>query len=466
MEYTIEESRRTPVAADVDVVVVGGGPAGTAAAIQAARRGASVVLLEQSGMLGGVATAGLMSHWTGESRGGLYEEILDRSVAMEALWGVPPTPGTSVVSMGPHGDQRQLINHEVLRSVLLQMCAEAKVDVRLYTFSSCPILEGPSSAPRIRGVIAESKTGRQAFRAKVVIDASGDGDIAAQAGVPFVKGREYDGKMQPMTNMLKVGGVDTSVVRYVPGFEDSYDIPAGDLQTVARKRIPYPAGHVLIYPTTLPGTVVLNMTNCVKVDGTRAEDLVKAEMTCRSQIPEILAFLRAEVPGFAGAYLIQSASSIGVRETRHFSGEATLTERDIAEARIFDDWVVARAHFNFDVHNLEGSGLDETGVQKKFRQRRGYTIPYGCFVPKVVDGLLLAGRCISGTHMAHSSYRVMPICANMGQAVGVAAALCAATGTTPRALSAASVQAVMRELGVNPEDPVEVTPTQVPAFGG
>jgi len=468
MEYEIEAERSTPVAAEVDVLVVGGGPAGCAAAIQAARRGAKTVLIEQSGMLGGVATAGLMSHWTGETRGGIYEEILDRCQALEAAWGVAADRGSAAGAdaMGPHGERRQLINHEILRSVLLDLCAEAKVDVRLYTFASCPIVETSGGAPRIRGVVAESKTGRRAFRARVVVDASGDGDMAAQAGAPFVKGREYDGKMQPMTSMLKVGGVDTSAVRYVPGFEDSYAIPAGDLQTVARSRIPYPAGHVLIYPTSLPGTVVLNMTNCVKVDGTQAEDLVRAEATCRSQIKPILDFLRAEVPGFSQAYLIQSASMIGVRETRHFLGEATLTERDIAEARVFDDWVVARAHFNFDVHNLEGAGLDETGVQKGFRQRRGYTIPYGCFVPKKVDGLLIAGRCISGTHMAHASYRVMPICANMGQAVGVAAAICAATGAQPRALPAKAVQAVMLELGVNPEDPVPVEAKAAPAFGG
>ena len=390
MEYIIEPEQKIPVALDVDVVVAGGGPAGAAAAIQAGRRGASVALIEQSGMLGGVATAGLMSHWTGETRGGIYEEILDRCAEREAAWNGSILPGRALetgASMGQHGEGRQLINHEVLRSVLLDMCAEAKVDVRMYSFASAPVMRAaaPGSAARIEGVIVQSKSGREAFRAKVVVDASGDGDIAAAAGAPFIKGREYDGKMQPMTDMLKVGGVDTSKVRYVPGFEDSYPISAGDLQTVARTRIPYPAGHVLIYPTSLPGTVVLNMTNCVKVDGTKAEDLVRGEQTCRSQIEPIIAFLRAEVPGFEKAYLIQSPAMIGVRETRHFQGEQTISEKDIMEARIFDDWVVARAHFNFDVHNMEGAGLDESGVQKKFGQRRGYTIPQE---PFILDPLL------------------------------------------------------------------------------
>jgi len=471
MDYINEGERRIPVAARVDVVVVGGGPAGTAAAVQAGRRGASVVLIEQSGMLGGVATAGLMSHWTGETRGGIYEEILDRCMALEQSWGVVADPVTTegADGMGTHGNRRQLINHEVLRSVLLEMCEEARVDVRLYSFASAPVMEAPATSganPRIRGVITESKSGREAFLGRVTIDASGDGDMAAAAGAPFIKGREYDGKMQPMTDMLKVGGVDTDRVQYAPGFEDTYQIPAGDLQTVARTRIPYPAGHVLIYPTSLPGTVVLNMTNCIKVDGTKAADLVRAERTCRSQIRPIIEFMRAEVPGFEKAYLIQSSSAIGVRETRHFSGEATLNEKDILEARIFDDWVVARAHFNFDVHNLEGAGLDETGAQQKFLQRRGYTIPYGCFLPKKVDGLLIAGRCISGTHMAHSSYRVMPICANMGQAVGIAAAFAAASGIEPRAVGVPNIQAVLRDLGVDPEATVEVARKERAGFGG
>lgn len=445
MEYITEPSRRVPLVADCDVLVAGGGPSGVAAAVQAARLGASTVLVERSGMLGGVATSGLMSHWTGNTRGGIYEEILERS---------SDRPKDRSHAVGDHGEARQLIDHERLRSALIAMCDEAKVETRLYTLASAPIMgrAAEGEGERVEGLFAEAKEGRVAIRSRVLVDASGDGDVAAAAGVPFSKGREADGKMQPLTDMLKLGGVDTARVRFVPGFEESYPIDSGDLQTVARAHIPWPAGHVLIYPGTAPGTVVLNMTNCVDADGTRSGDLTAAERTCRSQIGPILDFLRASVPGFEGAFLIQSSSQIGVRETRHFQGLSTLNERDILEARVFEDWVVARAHFNFDVHNLGGAGLDPTGVQKKFRQERGYTIPYGCLVPVSVDGLLLAGRIISGTHLAHSSYRVMPICANIGQAAGVAAALCSREGVEPRRLEVRKIQAALRGLGVGPEE--------------
>ncbi len=133
-----------------------------------------------------------------------------------------------------------------------------------------------------------------------------------------------------------------------------------------------------------------------------------------------------------------------------FKGEYTLTEEDILEAKVFDDWVVAKAHFNFDVHNLSGSGLDETGVQKHFSQKGGYTIPYRCFIPKTVENLYLAGRNISGTHKAYSNFRVMPICILMGQAVGTAAALCVQRDAKPRQLEINSLQEMLKSQGIEP----------------
>jgi hypothetical protein len=436
-EFIVEPERRTPVAARVDVLVAGAGPAGFAAAVSAARQGAKVLLVEQSGAVGGVATNGLMSHWTGRTEGGMYEEILRRSAPLISAVAAPSNE---------HIRPRQIIDHEGLKTLMLEMLSEAGVRLRLYTFASAPLMEGD----RVRGCFVESKAGREVISARITVDATGDGDVAARAGAAYIVGRETDQRMQPASLMLKVGGVDTSRVSYVCGFEDDWQVPAGSIQALAKARLPAPAGHVLIYPGSQPGSVVLNMTNATGIDGTDPESMTAGELTCRRQIGPILEFLREVAPGFERCYLIAASASLGVRETRHFRGMKTITERDIADARVFEDWVVARAHFNFDVHNITGSGLDVSGAQRGFTQQKGYTIPYGCLVPERIDGLLFAGRNISGTHLAHSNYRVMPICANIGQAAGVAAAICAARNIEPRTLDPATVQAVLRASGIDP----------------
>ena len=435
MNYYTEPAKQIPIKQTVDVLVVGGGPAGVATAIAAARMGVKTLLIEQTGAVGGVATTGLMSHWTGATEGPLYEEILQRAQDTEKDWNYF---GDKVL----HG--KRIINPEKLKLVLLEMLFEAGAQVQLYTFASGAIME----ANCITGVIIESKSGREAIQAKVIVDASGDGDIAAKAGAEFVKGRATDGKMQPATLMFKVAGVDMARAVFPGEFEDDFEVPAGKLQELGRQHLAFPNGHVLLYPSTLPGVVTVNMTHCLNVDGTNAADLTRAEFECRRQIPGIIAFLRQYVPGFEQCCLLATASVIGIRETRHFIGEATITEKDIEQARLFDDWLVTRAHFNFDVHGLTGPGLDETGSQKGFTQPQKYTIPKGCFLPQKIDGLLLAGRNISGTHLAHSNFRVMPICVNMGQGVGVLAALSVRQEKTPRQVNVKEVQKILLAQGV------------------
>lgn len=427
-----EPAREIPVTAETDVLVVGGGPAGFCAALSAAREGTKTMLVEQAGDLGGVSTTGLMSHWTGMTKGGMFQEIIDQTTVAYTPVDHPYYP---------------LINHEYLKTWMLETLLNAGVRLRLYTHAVDVVMDGT----RIRGIVTESKDGRQAIFSKLVMDCSGDGDIAARAGAEYVLGRETDGMMQPMTLMLQLGGVDRSRITYVTEFEKDWLLPQGSLQALAREHLSAPMGHVLIYPTVYPGCVILNMTNCTLVDGTKAEDLTKAQALCRRQIKQIVGFLKDYVPGFENAYPIKTASSIGVRETRHFIGEKIITEQDIAQARVFDDWAVANLHFNFDVHGLTGAGMDATGQQDAFDQKKGYTIPYGCFVPKKIDGMLIAGRNISGTHLAHSNYRAMPICANMGQAAGVAAAICIRQAISPRNLDVRLLQKRMRELGVSPD---------------
>ena len=431
MFYT-EQPKEIPVYDQVDVLVLGAGPAGVGAALSAARQGAKTLLVEQMGDVGGIATSGLMSHWTGNTRGGIYEEILNRSADL---------PDSA--DYGFNGSPRQIINPEHLKTALLEMLQEAGVDLLLYTFVCLPIME----EKRVKGVIVENKSGRQAIFAKIVIDCTGDGDIAARAGAAYRKGREEDGAMQPVSLMFKIGGVDYTKAVFPGKFEDYIQIPKWEIHALGKQNLPFPAGHVLLYRTSLPGVVTCNMTNCIGIDGTSTKDLVKATLECRRQLAPILDFLRNFVPGYENCYLLSTASLIGVRETRHFEGLATITEEDIRSARVFPDWAVTYASFNFDVHNMTGNGLDATGAQDTFAATY-YTIPYGCLVPREIDGLLLAGRNISGTHMANANYRVMPICANMGQAAGIAAALCVQEGVRPRDVDVKVLQKRLLENGV------------------
>lgn len=422
MKYITEPSRKIPVAAETDVLVVGGGPAGFGAALHAAREGSKVMLIEQYGAIGGVATCGIMSHWTGRQEGGCFAELREKARDCES---------------------EQVINPEKLRIQMLDMLYTAGVDVQLYTAFSDVIMEGS----RVAGVITESKSGREAVLCRMLVDSTGDGDVAARAGAPFEKGRA-DGGMQPMTIMFKVAGVDMDRALFFWGMEDTVQLPEGDLQTLGREKLPKPAGHILLYPSSIPGVVTINMTNAIDMDGTNVRDLNHAEYICRNQIPQIIDFLHRYVPGYEGCYLIDSADVIGVRETRRFQAHYQLNEDDISQARVFDDWVVTKSNFFFDLHNVEGAGLDAIAEYKTFKQSKPYTIPLRCFVPREIEGLLLNGRNISGTHKAHSSYRVMPIVMNMGHAMGIVASMCTEQNKGPLELDIEEIHQRLRRTNV------------------
>lgn len=409
---------------NTDVLVLGSGPSGFAAAYTAAKNGAKVILVEQSGDVGGISTSGLMSHWTGSCDSPLFYEILRRSAQKN--------------EGGLKDVTTNLIDPEKLKTLYLEMLDEVGCRLMLYTFAEDAICDGD----KVLGATVINKSGRTDIYAKITIDATGDGDIAAAAGAEFILGRESDNKMQPATLMFKVGGVDYDRAVFLGSFESTYDTPDGELQALAKQHIPAPAGHILTYKTTLPGVVTCNMTNAIEVDGTCADDLTKATLTCRRQMDDIVKYLRKFVPGYENCFVISSASLIGVRETRHFKGKYTLTEQDILEAKVFDDYVVHDAYFNFDVHNITGAGLDKTGVQKHFSQDKGYTIPYGCLLPEIKENLLLCGRNISGTHMAHSNFRVMPICVGIGEAAGAAAYLAVSQNCSPEDIGAEQIRKI------------------------
>ena len=409
MENFINENNQIPVIADVDVCVCGAGPAGLGAAIMAARLGCDVLLVELEGCLGGIATAGMMSNWGGRSSSKIMPEIWD--LTYEKAKDIGWTESNKC--------RKDAIYHDIQKIVLEEMVQKEGIRVLYHTLVCKAVVERGT----IIGVIVENKSGRGFIKAKRVVDSTGDGDVAASAGVPYFKGRETDGRMQPCTIMFNVGGVDFERAVFPPSFESKVQTDKGELQALAKELLPFPAGHVLLYRQPMPGTVCCNMTNAIEIDGTDAESLTKGIFTCRSQIIPIVKFLREYVPGYENCWLMSSASMIGVRETRHFEGLESLSKDDILEARYFDNWVVRRGWFNFDVHNMTGASLDKTGVQREWKQKNDYTIPYGCLLPKNIDGLLLSGRNISGSHLAHSNFRIMSVCIAIGEAAGVAAAI-------------------------------------------
>lgn len=427
----MKSNENLPVILSTDVLVCGGGPAGVGAAVRAGRMGADVTIIESLDCLGGIATAGMMSHWTGYSSSKILSEIFERSLKKCQVLGWDEKNECNDI----------VINQEVLKIVLDEMVCEANVKTLFYTMACEAVVDGG----RIVGVVVQNKNGRGIIKAKTVIDATGDGDIAASAGVPYFKGRETDGKMQPCTIMFKVGGVDYSRAVFPGSFETKVNTDRGELQALAQEILPFPAGHVLLYKQTTPGTVCCNMTNCIDVDGTDAQSMTRGIQVCRLQLEPIIKFLREYVPGYENCWLMSTAHLLGIRETRHFKGIQSLGADDILEAKVYENWVVRQAFFNFDVHNMSGSSIDETGVQKEWKQPEAYTIPYGCLLPENIEGLLLSGRNISGSHLAHSNFRVMPIAMAVGEAAGAAAVLSLKNGQLLRDVNVSDIQKEVSE---------------------
>ena len=246
-----------PVSNDVDVLVLGAGPAGCAASIMAARLGAKVLLVDSASIPGGMTTIGMMSHYTGTVESKLYEEVLHEN----ALKNQEHT-GERTVYIDPIGQTLTWID----------MMEKAGVELLMYTMASEPIMDGDT----IRGVIVQNKDGRSAIRAKVIIDSTGDGDIAAMTGAEYILGRENDKSMQPATLMFKVGGVDMDKAVFPGSFETLVPTEKGELQALAKELLPHPAGHVLLYRNPIPVVVTVNMTNAININGTRAESLTQA----------------------------------------------------------------------------------------------------------------------------------------------------------------------------------------------
>ena len=427
---TVSYTREIPVYKRFDVIVCGAGPAGICAAVAAARQGAKVALLERYGVPGGNLTCGHVGPILGMvGKGTMRDELM-------ALLEVPDNDMIGRVGVA-HDMQRA-------KTVLTEFIHHENIEVYLQTMAADALVEDH----RVTGVVISTKEGLLALEGKVVVDATGDGDVAAFAGCQIEKGRE-DGLMQPVTLEFTLDNVD----------EDRGVICIGDVDDVAfngqrfldyckqcaqKGMLPEHLAAVRLHPTVHKGERQVNTTQANGVDSTKIEDLYPAELALRGQIDTLIRFFRENLPGYENCKYIASGTTTGIRESRRVVGEYLITAEELAAGKRFDDVVVHKAEFIVDIHNPAGAGQAEEKIQYVVP----YDLPYGCFVPKGVDGLMTAGRCISGTHRAHASYRVMSICMAMGQAVGVAAALCARQGCQPRALDVKALQKELTALGV------------------
>jgi glycine/D-amino acid oxidase-like deaminating enzyme len=450
---TIDLHWPIPVREAHDVLVIGGGSAGIAAATAAARNGARTALVERYGFLGGTSTAGLVGPFMtsygsdGDEPvvGGIFQEVVDRMVvAGGAIDPGKTQAGEKWASFITVGHAHVTPFHpDALKLAALDLVLEAGVVLMLHTSFVDVCLDGAQR--RIEGVVVLTKAGLAYLPAAVVIDCSADGDVAARAGVPFSVGRD-DGKRMPATMFFRIGDVDDARVEAFareheaqhPG-EHLYEC----LVTAARTRgeLHIPNDWINIYREPEPGVWRVNTTRLHDVDGTDPDDLTRAEIEGRRQVKHLLDFMRTRCPGLANVRLLEVAAQIGIRETRHVTGEYVLTREDVVTGARFPD-AIARCAYPIDIHDPEGTRFSLAAVDAPY-----YEIPYRCLVPLRVDNLLVAGRCFSATHDAAASARVVPPIYAMGQAAGTAAALSVRGRVMPREFSASRLRQRLAEQG-------------------
>ncbi len=418
-----------------DVIVAGGGPSGVAASVSAARQGAKTALVERYGILGGMLTSGHVQPILGYAEGRtMYNEITE-------LLGQGHKTEKIVTRNGPEIG----VDVEQAKHRLLKLAVSEGVDVYLQT----PVVDVVIENQRLTGVKVLTATGIEEMRAKVFVDSTGDGFVAAMCGAPFEIGRESDGKCQPVTLEFTICDVDETYNFTCFGGSDPVTLPDGRKysevckEACGRGELPKNVSIVRIHKTLYRGERNINATQVNGCNTLSALEYTKAELELREQIPGIIEFLKKNAPGFEKCRLKSTGSTLGVRETRRFVGDYVISDSDVETGARFEDVVVHKAWFLIDIHNPTGGGQAE----KHSQPATPYDIPYRSLLPKNIEGVLLSGRNISGTHRAHASYRVMGVALATGQAAGIAAALSAKENCTPRELDYGKVQKALCEQG-------------------
>lgn len=413
MDWITEPERRTQVVADADLLVCGGGFAGVAAAVSAAKNGAKVLLLEKDGFLGGLCTAGLVIT-TPPLNNGINMEFA-RRLKEKAVYAPCRNSGAEVVDLNMHS-----IDPEILKYEFVRMLQEHSVDILLHTYIVGPIMDGKA----VKGIVMENKAGRQAVRAKMVVDATGDADIAARAGAPFRLTKK------PMTMMFNMVGVN--VDQALAHFGNWGSVRKVVKEAIDKGELSFDLG---LYPEFgAPGVYIEKLVyedelnvwsgNLLGMNGIDPRDLTQAEIITRDHVMRLAAFLKKNIPGFEKSRIEYTAHQVGVRATRQIIGEASPTTDEVRNKK-FPDTVV------------------------KPYAKSEMRLPYGSILPQNVENILVAGRCISAEEEVMGQLRLLPVCSATGEAAGTAAALALKQGVNPRHLPILHLQKTLMEQGVN-----------------
>ncbi len=413
MNWITEPERKTPVAAETDVLVCGGGFAGVAAAVCAARQGVRVLLLERYGFLGGLVTGGLVIT-TPPLDNGINREIADR-LRRQDVYAPLQKPGAEMIALNMHA-----IDPEVVKFELVEMLREARVEILLHSLIVGSIVEGGA----VKGVLIENKAGRHAILAKSVVDCTGDADVAAFARAPFrvVK--------KPITMMFNMAGVDIDKVLARVGNWSNLKKFVTD--AVAKGELKFELGTTLEWGTPgvhaecliHPGEINVWSGNLRGADALDPKQLTDAELITRDHVMRLVAYLKKHVPGFEGSWIELTSPILGVRATRQILGSISPNMQEVRNTKFAD--TVAKPYA-------------EDAIR----------LPYGSLLPQGVDNLLVAGRCISAEEEAMGQLRLIPVCSATGEAAGTAAALALKSAVTPAKLDVSRLQVVLAKQGVN-----------------